>query len=851
MLWVAALSVLVPFAILALVTVRLSTGAVREQADLRLDIAAQAGGVEVDQEMRGLSQLAEAYAQRPTVVEAMAGAANPGFDKRSIRPHLDQLLAARTGIAAAFVTDSAGTLLDAVPDTPEIIGQNFAYRDWYQGVTKGAKPYMSTVYRTAVTGHDLVVSAASAVPIRSSTSAVLGYLVVSYSTTTVQTFVDAFARVQGVSISVMDQNGSVVAASGAPPTGEVSRRTDPAVAAGLEGRTGHHETGADDTAELVAYAPVSSLGWVVTAQIPTIDALAETDHVRQVVRLTAAFLLVVIIGGLVVLLRSLRRRDQAERDLAASRRTLLANERRLSQALRAGELRTWEWDIAEGTFTSRSPDGAIEEGGSGQNPLDAVSTDDREMIQAAFAEAVEGDVGRDTDVDVEYRTVASDTTRWIAAQGRVERDDDGTAIAVIGVSRDVTDRHAAEDDLRESRDAADRANQAKNEFLSRMSHELRTPLNAVLGFSALLEMEDLSTDQKEYVEWIRSGGRHLLDLINDVLDIARIESGDMSLSPESFLVAEVVGSSLELIRPQAMQRGVSLPAELGGADVRVFADRQRLTQIMLNLLSNAVKYNRADGGIDVVLESSGGTVTIAVIDTGLGISPAGLSKLFTPFERLEAAATDIEGTGVGLALSRALSQQMGGALTVASTVGVGSTFTLELPSGDPPASSEDAVAPDSTEMDVAPASTVAGHTPVSSGTPTFRVLAVEDNVANIRLLERAFARQENVELLTAIQGSIGLELAGQHHPDLILLDLHLPDLPGGEVLRRLHDDPATAITPVVICSADASTSQIELLLAQGVIAYLTKPIDLTELFGIVDRLRSGRAVAAGSFPLTP
>ncbi|MGZ4724530.1 MAG: PAS domain S-box protein [Ilumatobacteraceae bacterium] len=421
-------------------------------------------------------------------------------------------------------------------------------------------------------------------------------------------------------------------------------------------------------------------------------------------------------------------------------------------------------------------------------------------------------------------------------------DEAGQPIGLSSITRDITERVELERIAEESRQAllsaqhaaeleaigreeANRANLAKSEFLSRMSHELRTPLNAVLGFGQILLMDDLTTDQRENLGFIRSAGEHLLDLINDVLDISRIEAGALQLSLEPVNLHEVVANALSLIGPQAAHNNITTHTAIDDTDLYVHSDRQRLLQVLLNLLSNAVKYNRPGGRIDLCCESSGGTVSIAVTDTGIGMCEADLGKLFTPFERLGAEATDIEGTGVGLALSRVLSQQMGGSLTVFSAVGTGSTFTLELPASQ---RSEPAV-PDDT--DARPVRMTASEKVVT-------ILSIEDNVANIRLMERSLQRCHNVVLLTAIQGRLGLEIAIQHQPDLILLDLHLPDLPGETVLQHLRADPATASIPVVICSADASPKQRRECLDRGAAAYLTKPLNLTELFELIERVRA-------------
>jgi signal transduction histidine kinase/ActR/RegA family two-component response regulator len=375
--------------------------------------------------------------------------------------------------------------------------------------------------------------------------------------------------------------------------------------------------------------------------------------------------------------------------------------------------------------------------------------------------------------------------------------------------------------LLEARLAAEKANRAKSEFLSRMSHELRTPLNAVLGFGQLLELDGLTPDQAENVGQITKGGAHLLDLINEILDISQIETGHMSMSPEAVHVGEVVGAAVSLLRPLADERAVHL---IGGVDHTcshyIFADRQRLKQILLNLVGNGIKYNRQGGSVSIsCFQPVRGTLRIQVTDTGPGIAADQFHLLFAPFERLGAEQTSVPGTGVGLALSRGLAEAMGGKLDVDSTPGRGSTFWVEFPIVESPVKMYEEITL---------------RTPRAEEAGALTVLHIEDNLANVELVERVLAQRPDVTVVPAMQGRMGVELARRHHPVLILLDLNLVDLPGVEVLQILRDDPATADIPVAIVSADAMPRQVQRLMSSGAVAYLTKPIDIHKLLELVD-----------------
>jgi PAS domain S-box-containing protein len=456
---------------------------------------------------------------------------------------------------------------------------------------------------------------------------------------------------------------------------------------------------------------------------------------------------------------------------------------------------------------------------TGRSFLADIHPADRAELREELGEAA---AGRDEHT-LEYRIRRKDGSyTWVETKARTLRDMDGAVVEYQSSTRDISARRLAQAAARRAQAQAEQANSAKSEFLSRMSHELRTPLHAILGFGELLAREDLGAGHGEKLAQLTKAAYHLLDLIDEVLDLSRIERGELSLSLEPVHVGDVINETLSMVLPLAAAAAVTMvPPPEDDLEIHVLADRQRLKQVILNLCSNAIKYNHAGGTVTLRCAEIAPKARIEVVDTGIGIAPENLPRAFEPFDRLGAEATDVEGTGLGLALSKRLIEAMGGTISVESAVGQGTTLSIELPLVPAPATPQRAAARDAL---------VPPRAPGRSRT----VLYVEDNPSNIKLVEAILGARPEVTLLVATQGSLAIELAREHRPALVLLDLNLPDISGEEVLRRLRCDARTAEIPVVITSADATRGHIERLRRAGAHDYLTKPFGIERFLAAID-----------------
>ena len=843
------------------------------------DAIARSVAASIEAREQGYLNLLRSYAGRFRFRESVKRQ-----DRQEALVHLRQLHQGFPELDRVFLADRAGIVWATEPETPEIHGRSYAFRDWYQGVSRSWQPYMSEVYQTDL-GHTLAV--ALVVPIHDVDQQVIGILASVQRLDVLRAWLLPI-QIPAGDVFVVDRKGQLVfhrTRAGAQHLADYVNL--PVVRRLLEGRHGMEEleNPVDGEVNLSAYRWLPALSWgvvvhraknvvlqrtrtlvlvsagvglVLSAMLARLgglalrnerriaSALAKSTERLQLLHeidraLIAATAPVEIAEAVLPKLRDLLGVPRAIVnlfDLAAGEVEWLAaaGRRRLHvgpgvrfplalmgdvEALRRGELQVIDTGLlphdahTEALLASGVRTYMVVPMIAGGELIGAVSFGGAPSEFSPEQVSIAQEVAAQLAIALEQARLLERVKRQAEElEQRVQERTLELSSANEQLQREIAERRRAEEE-------ADRANRAKSEFLSRMSHELRTPLNGIIGFAQLLELEADGAEQRESVEHILKGGRHLLSLINEVLDIARIESGKLAISLEPVLASDVLRAALDMIRPQAAARRVEV-RETVPDDGYVTADRQRLQQVVLNLLSNAIKYNRERGSVHVSCEDGPqGWVRILVTDTGVGIAPEMMSRLFRPFERLGAEQTTVEGTGLGLALSQRLVEVMGGTLSVKSTVGEGTTFTVELRRAEaPPVRDEHASGGDADQA----------RPPGIRG----KVLYIEDNLSNLRLLERILARRPSLTLLSAMQGRRGLELARDHRPDLIILDLHLPDLSGSEVLARLSADPTTKHIPVVILSADATPGRITRLLEQGACAYLTKPLDVKQLLGVID-----------------
>ena len=535
---------------------------------------------------------------------------------------------------------------------------------------------------------------------------------------------------------------------------------------------------------------------------------AETDATGNLIRLSGTV------------------QDITERIVAETR--LHETEERFAFAVEGAGDGIWDWDMQTNAMQfSRL---YMEMLGYTENELpyhadtwlNSVHPDDMERIQHNLQDYLEG---KTQSYNIELRLRCKDNShKWILCRGTVVgRDNENKPIRMIGIHSDITERKKIEQALIIASEEANRANQAKSEFLSSMSHELRTPMNAILGFGQLLQYDDaLAAEQKDSVGEILNAGEHLLELINEVLDLSRVESGHIDLSIEPVELCPIVAECIALIGIMAEKRNIHI-SHRGLKGVALRADRTRLKQALLNLLSNAVKYNREGGNVHLEVKLHGeDRLRILVTDTGRGIAAERLKELFQPFNRLDAEGSSIEGTGIGLTITRRIVEMMGGSIDVTSEKGVGSTFWIEFPLESLPGQNPQFALVNQVEP------------PSHNDEAQHTVLYIEDNPSNIRLMAQILGRRKHIHLITAHTPELGIELALARRPTLILLDINMPGMDGYQVLEVFKAEVSLKNIPVVAVTASAMSRDIERGLVAGFCDYLTKPIDIPMLHKILD-----------------
>jgi len=821
------LAALLPLALLAGSSIRLSEEALESDARARVRATSTVSAELVQQQMQGLGELVGAYAERPLLAEAFGDGTIDTFDEAAAQRHLDQLMEANPGIAGVFATDASGRLTAVVPSTPEIVGKDFSYRDWYRGAITTQRPYVSEAYTTAIRGEARVVAVASVVR-RPENNQVVGILSVVYDLQAVQGFSQGLADAQGVSLRITDQRGTVVAAPGAEGNQLVDAGAEPGVATALGGQESMHTTvDAGGNELLSASAPVSGLGWTVTAQVPTDTAYASLGPLRSTVLAIAVLLGQVLLGGLVLMARSQRQRREAERSLLereeATRGILEAAADAFVSIDLGGVVRTW-------SAQSQALFGWTSEQACGTSLGELIVPP---ALRGRHAAGLLRLVTTGTPTILGQRTQLTALHRdghEFPVELVIWQSEAGGTVSFNAFVHDISDRKRHEAQLATARDEALEASRAKSDFLAVMSHELRTPMNGVMGMTSLLLGTTLSPQQRDYAETVRTSADSLLGLLNDVLDLSKVEADMLELEVLDFDLHPVVRDVVHLMDAGAQEKGIALTADIDD-DVRLAlcGDPARLRQVLLNLVGNAVKFTETGSvRLRVLAGSPRGADTdtdlllrFEVTDTGIGIAPQACDRLFEAFSQADASTTrNYGGTGLGLAISKSLVALFGGKIGVDSEVGVGSTFwfTAHFLAG-------------------APSVAEAAQTYVPKPPPATPglVLVVDDNATNqkiaVRMLETLGHRAD-----VAASGVEAVRACAQVPYDLVLMDCRMPFMDGYEATVTIRAaEKGGRRTPIVAMTASAMAADRQRCLDVGMDDYLSKPVRVADIAYKVDR----------------
>jgi PAS domain S-box-containing protein len=813
---------LLPVTLLAATSIVLASRQVTSEVNKRMATTAAVSSVVVGQQTTDLVALVQSYAIRRSLVTSVSGGS--GADT-PIEVNLSNLAHAVPGISAAFVASVQGTSLDVYPLEPSVIGTNFAYRDWYKGLVASGRPYVSDAIATKEAGNPLAVTVSDY--IRTSNGTPVGILGINYSLRYLTAFSTHIGRAEGISLDVTDRVGTSLTAGGSH--GLVSLAGDPRVKAALSGRSGLLDYapvlsgGVRGPKELSAYTPVAGTGWTVVASIPDSVAFAGLFRLRDTVLAIAALLVLVLLAGLRVIALSDRRRRHSELQVQS-------RERELAQVLESTDEAFVSFDTGDKitAWNARAEQLYGWEAAEvlGRSLVDTViAASDRQEYRQEFSGYRAGSgstvVGQRREMVAVHRD-----GRQIPVEVAVWAHDDGRGFSAF--VHDISERAALQVELEAARDEALQASKLKSEFLANMSHEIRTPMNGVIGMSALLLNTDLDLTQRDYAETVCSSADALLTVIDDILDFSKIEAGKLDVERVTFDLRSVVEESAVLLAASAQEVGLELTCRIDPTLPAAFTgDPGRLRQVLLNLLGNAVKFT-SEGEVNLTARVAGEevagvvTVELAVRDTGIGMTKSTLEHLFEAFTQADSSTSRrYGGTGLGLAISSQLVQLMGGALTVTSEPGVGSTFTASIPL----------------------ALDVAGAIPAEVVDLTgVRALIVDDNGTNRRVLGDIMAGW-GCDARAAEGGAQALIMLGESVDDgcpfdVVLLDLNMPDIDGYDCARMVRADPRLAPTPLIMLTGSAQRGEAERSQHVGIVAYLSKPVRLDQL-----RLSLQRALA--------
>jgi PAS domain S-box-containing protein len=781
---------------------------------------------------RALSALVEQdFASAKYVLTSIAE--RPGFQDKWERRDLDGLKSDLWEIRKlepaylfASVYETNGTLRAIVP-SDRIVGWNFAYRDWYRGVTEQWKPYVSEVYRTAAKPNPLVV--AVAVPIRGRNNEPTGILMATYSLGELSNKFRILEKGGQAEFYVVDQHGFAAASKEVVEQSEPKQdsATAPAYRA-LAGSEGSGKFPADGKEVYVGYAPVAGLGWGVLYVRAASDALAPAMHLKSQHRSVALYLLLVYLATAALAAILIRRQTQ----LLGANQTLNAKlNHQITETKRAKQDLDRYFALGLDLFCIAGDDGYFKR----LNPawekllgftvaellarpyLDFIHPDDRE---STVAQAEKQGKGEEVLSFANRYRCKDGSYKWLSWKATPVVDQG----LIHAVARDVTELKKMQDALTLAKEEAERSSRFKDQFLSTMSHELRTPLNAVVGFSDLLTEEHygpLNDRQKRYLNHIQTGGKHLLRLINDILDLSRIEAGRLRLAVENVSVKAVFNDVLDTMHSLADRKSHSLvPHEV--SDLSVRADPTRFRQVLMNLLGNAIKFTPEGGRIELRARALGQVVRVEVCDTGPGIPTDERERIFEAFYRLGRTEKATEGTGLGLAITRSLVELHGGHLGIESEIGSGSCFFFTLPMAEGPRAVRESAAE--------PRALAAGNS---------KILVIEDDSKSAQLLQSQLTTA-GYDVVVCNRPENALQMAAELQPAAITLDIIMKPISGWELLPALKTDPRTREVPIIVVSIVDQPAAGALL---GAEEFIVKPVQKATLLAAIERCLNRRGGA--------